>query len=561
MTACTIDFWKTGRRVFAGALFLAACLTPRASFAQAAPQPVVRIRAIQPFASEAPSLTPARLLVTRTGDTSADLIVTYALGGSAANGVDYQALPGTITIPAGQSAAALFIQPKPDALPEGAETVVVRLAASADYALGSPFLAAARIADDDFPAARPIFLPPVAPRFFYPASSVSAQRRTRFYKFLARAAATLNVTLTGPAAGNVLRDLTADVQLDLLDSNGATLAHSDHPAQGAEFLRRIALGPGTYFLRVSYAGPGEIPDGNGGMTESTATAFQLALSAGPDWDIASGNGEAHHVGLLPIRADGRPAPVAGNLRTWVVTHGRASSPAAFVPLGRTMDFAESGGQVLLLDWRTAAAAHSAFDLTEGRWFAPVASRIAPMLAARGLTRSSLSLLGHSWGAYVSYEVAGAIGGGDAAARFIALDPAVTAGNYTVEDANFSAVSSYAWAFWSSPLGSGDVARTADDAFDVHIPSSDPIARHTGMVELFHSMLRSANPVANVFHLDRANPAGRIWARDPAWYDRRFSGRGDAPFLEKAGDGFEGDLYAMPDGGGGWNAALFDYSAR
>lgn len=561
-------FLKNGARALARVAATAAALAcaalvahPGEAFSQTpAAQNVVNIRALQPFASEA-RLAPARMVVTRAGDVSQPLDVHYTLGGSATNGVDYQPLSGTLSFAAGQSAANLFIQPKQDALPEGAETVLVRIAASGAYTVGRLFLAGARIVDNDMAAARGITLLPQMPRFFFPASSVSEHIAQRFYAFRVNTATALNVTVTGAAVGNLLRDLTANVGLELLDSNGAVLARSDRSGQSAEFLRKIAVTPGVYFLRVFYVGSGKVSDGNGGTTTVNATAFQLALSAGPDWDIVSGNGEAHHVGLLAIRADGRRAPVASGARTWLVTHGRASSPASFVPLGRTMDASEPGDQILLLDWRTAAAPHSIIDLTEGRWFAPIASRIAPMLNARNLTRGNLNLLGHSWGTYISYEIGSAIGGGDASSRFVALDAALTADNYNVNDADFSAVSLYSWAFWASPFGSEDVALTADDSFEVSIPSPNPIAQHTGVVELFDSMLRSGSPVAGLFRLNRINASSRIWQSNPSWYDRRLTAFGNMPFLQRATDGFEGKLYAAPDGRGGWNAAAFAFDAK
>ena len=48
--------------------------------------------------------------VRRLGDTNSDLTVTYAIGGTATNGVDYVTLPGTVTIPAGQRAAMITVR-------------------------------------------------------------------------------------------------------------------------------------------------------------------------------------------------------------------------------------------------------------------------------------------------------------------------------------------------------------------------------------------------------------------------------------------------------------------
>ncbi|MBI5219498.1 MAG: choice-of-anchor L domain-containing protein [Bacteroidia bacterium] len=49
--------------------------------------------------------------------------ITYTIGGTATNGVDYTTIPSSITIPAGSTTAALTIHPVQDALTEGNETV------------------------------------------------------------------------------------------------------------------------------------------------------------------------------------------------------------------------------------------------------------------------------------------------------------------------------------------------------------------------------------------------------------------------------------------------------
>lgn len=53
--------------------------------------------------------------------------VNYTIGGSATNGVDYNNLNGTITIPAGQTTTTLNIIPTADGLVEGNETLVIYL--------------------------------------------------------------------------------------------------------------------------------------------------------------------------------------------------------------------------------------------------------------------------------------------------------------------------------------------------------------------------------------------------------------------------------------------------
>jgi hypothetical protein len=86
------------------------------------------------------------------------LTVPYAIGGTASNGVDYVALPGSVTISAGQRRALITIVPNDDGPPDVNKTVVLALTPSTntppDYLLGFPRRAAAIIIDSNGP--RPV---------------------------------------------------------------------------------------------------------------------------------------------------------------------------------------------------------------------------------------------------------------------------------------------------------------------------------------------------------------------------------------------------------------------
>jgi PKD repeat protein len=97
------------------------------------PSPTVTVVASQTLAS---LLTPGTFTITRSGDTGSALTVKYSLGGSAQNGADYQALSGSVTIPAGSSSATVVVQP--DALVTVLKTVVLTLATDSSYTVGSP---------------------------------------------------------------------------------------------------------------------------------------------------------------------------------------------------------------------------------------------------------------------------------------------------------------------------------------------------------------------------------------------------------------------------------------
>ncbi len=90
---------------------------------------------------------PATFVITRTGSTAQPLTVDYALGGSAAHGVDYAALPGVLTIPAGSTVASVTVVPKNDALGEPQQTVSLQLRGRATYVVGEPGNATVTITD------------------------------------------------------------------------------------------------------------------------------------------------------------------------------------------------------------------------------------------------------------------------------------------------------------------------------------------------------------------------------------------------------------------------------
>lgn len=108
--------------------------------------PTVRIVADDATAAESGADT-ARLLVVREGSIDLPLTVRYAAAGVATAGTDYEALDGTVVLPAGASTAALVVRPLRDAAAEGDEAVVFALVADPAYAIGSPASATVTIRD------------------------------------------------------------------------------------------------------------------------------------------------------------------------------------------------------------------------------------------------------------------------------------------------------------------------------------------------------------------------------------------------------------------------------
>ena len=122
--------------------------------------PVVSIFASDPIAytgtNSMGGTNTASFLVRRTGPTNADLVVSYALSGSASNGVDYVKLPGSVTIPAGSATASIKVEPlkSPDLSSNRVQTVVATLQPPAvaqgstpSYLVGRPQEAEALIVD------------------------------------------------------------------------------------------------------------------------------------------------------------------------------------------------------------------------------------------------------------------------------------------------------------------------------------------------------------------------------------------------------------------------------
>lgn len=98
---------------------------------------------------------PGTFLITRTGNTSAAVTVFYSMAGVALHGTDYDVLPGSVVIPAGQTQATVSIMPKMDNFAEGSETVILALgAAFGYYQIGSSGAATINITDN--PADKPL---------------------------------------------------------------------------------------------------------------------------------------------------------------------------------------------------------------------------------------------------------------------------------------------------------------------------------------------------------------------------------------------------------------------
>lgn len=118
--------------------------------------PTVSIVASDAWASEAGQQ--GAFVISRTGATTARLLVNILISGTATRGIDYALTGGSVgisnlvaAIPAGAASVTVTLKPKQDILIEGNETAVITLAAGLGYIVGAPNRAQVTILDDDVP--------------------------------------------------------------------------------------------------------------------------------------------------------------------------------------------------------------------------------------------------------------------------------------------------------------------------------------------------------------------------------------------------------------------------
>lgn len=105
----------------------------------------------------------ATFTVFRFGATNDGLNVSYNLGGTATNGIDFVTLPGWVTIPAGERRSLITIVPIDDGSPDVNKTVILSLTPSTnsppDYLVGLPRRAAGILIDNVGPHSVTAMLP------------------------------------------------------------------------------------------------------------------------------------------------------------------------------------------------------------------------------------------------------------------------------------------------------------------------------------------------------------------------------------------------------------------
>ena len=110
--------------------------------------PSVSLLVTAATATEA-SAVPGAVTIRRDAVSSRALTVSLFVGGSAAAGSDYVALPASATIPADAAEVTIPVVPIDDQLVENNETVTLTLRAGGGYTIGSPSFASVTIVSDD----------------------------------------------------------------------------------------------------------------------------------------------------------------------------------------------------------------------------------------------------------------------------------------------------------------------------------------------------------------------------------------------------------------------------
>lgn len=167
--------------------------------------------------------------------------------------------------------------------------------------------------------------------------------------------------------------------------------------------------------------------------------------------------------------------IENNKETWVVPHGKAfpgeTMGGADVSVknaqGLSRMRAPGALQVLTADWMECSFGQI-WDLSNTRWVPTVGETFVNMLKPIIGTKN-LSLLGHSWGTYVSYEMSKQLWSKlkKKVDVMYMIDPAQMGWNYNYNDVDFRKYSNKSMAFLTSSLeGNAELAKRASHSFVV-----------------------------------------------------------------------------------------------
>ncbi|MEY2408745.1 MAG: hypothetical protein QOF48_1415 [Verrucomicrobiota bacterium] len=176
---------------------------------------------------------PLTFNIFRKGDTNGEAFPQYTIGGTAVMGSDYQNLPASFFIAAGQTNLAVDVIPTDDTDYEGDETVVMTIVAGfGEYSVGSPASATGTIQDNEYPAACVLYSDD-----FESDSSANWILRFGANNGVRDGGATFSFdysSLMIPSAPHSIGGTTRGVQLQVnKDATGSSAAVNIYPASGS----------------------------------------------------------------------------------------------------------------------------------------------------------------------------------------------------------------------------------------------------------------------------------------------------------------------------------------
>ncbi len=232
------------------------------------PAPAVTVAATTPTAREAGPESGVFTIARAAAEDTA-LTVTYSLGGTAAGGTDYVALPGTVTIPAGAATATVTIVPIDDTAIEPDETVLLTVTPASGYVPGTPASATVTIVSDD------LSVDLTVTSLVVPATAGAG-------KTFAVTDTTSNQGTDGVGPSTTLYYLSSNYLLDAQDTPLGTravpaLAAGATSTASATLTLPADLTPGPYVVFAKADGPGSILE-----TSEINNTRALGTRIGPD---------------------------------------------------------------------------------------------------------------------------------------------------------------------------------------------------------------------------------------------------------------------------------------
>ena len=299
--------------------------------------PTITVAATDAAAAEADGGTTNPGLYTFTASTapSSDLTISYTMSSTAINGVDYDYLPGTIVLPAGQTSVTLALTPIDDELGEVAETASLTLLNTDQYNAGNTAVVNVVIAASDTPAATITAADAGATE-----NPVDTGRFVIALSKIVAANTTVNYTIGGTATPTAdYTALTGSVTVTV-GTNTATLTVTpadDALVEGLETVSATLAANGTlYTIGTPSAATVTIAD-----DEVTTVSF-TATDAGAAEPVT---GPATDTGTCTLTRDGVGT---GTLTVNLAISGTATNGVDYLALPSTVTFAAAETSKILM---------------------------------------------------------------------------------------------------------------------------------------------------------------------------------------------------------------------